>query len=512
MLFLVSWVISIFLKSIGTILAIFLIREIYCLIHYFYYRKQGMRGYYFPILGFNFLMIKRKDRKGQFDLMVEFIQKMHKENVDAVVCNSNKIAKNLVVLLDSDLVKEYYAKELEYTKKRQLINNVNFGFFWDHGNIAMEKRKAFGEFFKISNLNAMTPLLLKIVEGHFEDLINKHWVKEKRDKNQPIRIDLKIELAKIFDKSVSQILFGEEAISEVNGIPLPTLMSTYINTSVTDVLSPANLLTFDLLGNLGLTKGTIEGKKMYKELKKAAMDIYKRRLQEGGKEGVNMMDLMVAHNSNPENVPWTEEEIVGNFILFQFAGVDTSKETTNTFVHYIAGKHKLQEEILKVLNDSIFKKKKEEIDFDVFDSSPEFNNYINEILRKFPPFYFTNTRTVMKPMKIGKYDILPGTALFVLGGTHHFVEKYHKDYEVFNKERFSEENRKKMNKMAFLPFSTGQRRCIGQYLGELMLKLMVSSILKFFIIDRVEGYDPDKISTLTYCYQDCWVNLRPREK
>lgn len=513
MLSIISWLFWTFLKLIGLYLALIGIRELYAFGYYSYYRKQGMKGFYFPILGFNILMMKKKDKIEQYDGMVEFVQKQYDENVDAVVCNSNKIAKSLVIIFDPKLMREYFAKEIEYTRKRPLLFNVNFGFFWDYGKLAMKKRLAFGEFFKISNLNKMAPMLLKIVNDHFENFIKENW-KEGANRDEFIKVNIKEELGKIFDKTVTHLLFGEEELTLIEGgIALPTAMSMYINTSLTDVLTPLNFLTFDILANLGLTQGAVKGKQLYKGIKKAVMKVYKNRLESGPKKGtVNLLDLMIENNSKEGEIPWTEDEIVGNAILLQFAGVDTSKETSTSFIHHVVGKLKMQEEILECVQKNIFNIPDEEIDFDKLNSSEEFNCYADESLRLFPPFYFTNTRTVVRPMKLGKYDILPGTALFLMAGTTHMIDKFHKNPKEFNKERFTQKNRKKMEKMSYLPFSTGKRGCIGQYLGELMVKLMMSTLVKHFVIEKVDGYNPKRVGMMTYCYLDCWVRVKPRTK
>ena len=89
-------------------------------------------------------------------------------------------------------------------------------------------------------------------------------------------------------------------------------------------------------------------------------------------------------------------------------------------------------------------------------------------------------------------------------------DAYHKGGETFDHLRFTPENRRKMNKITVIPFSSGKRRCIGQYMGEMMVKIMVSMTIRKFEFKTIEGHVPRKVQKLTYGLEENTMYFRPR--
>lgn len=64
---------------------------------------------------------------------------------------------------------------------------------------------------------------------------------------------------------------------------------------------------------------------------------------------------------------------------------------------------------------------------------------------------------------------------------HHDPE-YYPNPEVFDPERFSSENRSKIQSMAYLPFGEGPRNCIGIRFAMMQAKIGIIYVLKDFNI------------------------------
>lgn len=93
-----------------------------------------------------------------------------------------------------------------------------------------------------------------------------------------------------------------------------------------------------------------------------------------------------------------------------------------------------------------------------------------ESLRKFPP------ATGLPRICTKSYKV-PGTNMVIDKGTRvqisvwgiHMDPKYYPNPEVFDPERFSEENKASRPDFTFLPFGEGPRMCIG----EIILRLFI---------------------------------------
>lgn len=150
--------------------------------------------------------------------------------------------------------------------------------------------------------------------------------------------------------------------------------------------------------------------KVYKSIETAVMSQYENRLKSTPRDTINMLDLLIEQNKtcNHED-KWSTDEIVGSFILLQFAGSDTSKEISSYFLNYLGSNQPMQEMLLKELDEQIYSNTF--INYETLDKSPVFNMHVYEALRFFSPFTNTSPRKIVKECKLGKYHIKKGTNL-----------------------------------------------------------------------------------------------------
>jgi cytochrome P450 len=131
-------------------------------------------------------------------------------------------------------------------------------------------------------------------------------------------------------------MFSQET-ALIDGVELPEVIARYTNLSARNTLSVKNLFSLEMLAKFGFGKEFKEADEIYKKIFDVCQEIYKGRLKSGSKGGLNMLDLMIAHKKN-EGGEWTMEEIVGFFILLQFAGADTSRTISQSLIYYLSDK------------------------------------------------------------------------------------------------------------------------------------------------------------------------------
>jgi cytochrome P450 family 9 len=85
----------------------------------------------------------------------------------------------------------------------------------------------------------------------------------------------------------------------------------------------------------------------------------------------------------------------------------------------------------------------------------------------FPPVVACD-RLCVKPYSLQAdppLELQPGDTIFIpIYGLHHDPDHF-PDPERFDPERFSDENKSSINPLAYLPFGSGARSCIGKCLG-----------------------------------------------
>uniref|UniRef100_A0A6B2LL09 Cytochrome P450 n=1 Tax=Arcella intermedia TaxID=1963864 RepID=A0A6B2LL09_9EUKA len=117
-------------------------------------------------------------------------------------------------------------------------------------------------------------------------------------------------------------------------------------------------------------------------------------------------------------------------------------------------------------------------------------------------------------MKCGEQSIPAGTRVGVDVRSIHYSPKYWEDPEVFDPERFNPERRKGHHKFSFLPFSLGQRKCIGAEFSEIEQRLFLARFLREFKV--LPAVDHDKVDLRLVGelgkYVPIYVRIEKRDK
>ncbi|XP_046333729.2 cytochrome P450 3A24-like isoform X2 [Haliotis rufescens] len=188
----------------------------------------------------------------------------------------------------------------------------------------------------------------------------------------------------------------------------------------------------------------------------------------------------------------TNDEILGNAMLFLFAGYETTNVTLAYFAYNLAinqdCQDRLIEEIDRVLNG-------QPPDYESMSKLEYLDGAYLETLRIFPP--------ATRMSRMAEEDITINGVLFKKGVEVHFpVGAIHKDPEnwpdpeTYNPERFRPENRPENYNYVFLPFGAGPRNCIGMRFAHLTVKMAIAGILqKYRFVPGPETKIPPETSS-----------------
>ena len=102
---------------------------------------------------------------------------------------------------------------------------------------------------------------------------------------------------------------------------------------------------------------------------------------------------------------------------------------------------------------------------------------LNETLRMYPALPFI-TRMAQDSRTYDSVTIPAGAAVYVPIREIHRDPTHYPDPELFDPERFNEENKAKRHPLAFMPFGWGPRLCIGMRLAYLELKTALVQVLR----------------------------------
>uniref|UniRef100_A0A1B6LYT0 Cytochrome P450 n=1 Tax=Graphocephala atropunctata TaxID=36148 RepID=A0A1B6LYT0_9HEMI len=205
-------------------------------------------------------------------------------------------------------------------------------------------------------------------------------------------------------------------------------------------------------------------------------------------------------------------------MTFFIEGFETSAMTASGVLYELA----LNPEVQRTLHEEVFQAFEDsnlDLDLETIIRLPYLEKVVQEAQRKYPVMY-AYVRECTRPITLdidGKSVNIPvGSPVVVPVYAIHHDPQYYPDPEVFDPERFSEENKALRPAYTYMPFGEGPRICPGVRFAMAQVKLLVASIVSKYKILRCDK-TPDRLTLsrgsmfLVVPNEKQWVHLEKRK-
>jgi len=362
-------------------------------------------------------------------------------------------AQNTVLINDPDGVKhilvknhENYEKGPGFERVKMLLGNgiiVSDGAYW------RKQRRMIQPAFSRQCIDGLAQKMQKA---------NHDWLQrwtEKAEKSEVI--DLTDEMSQLSLEIILRCLFGEDLdklIEQEDG-------------------NPFSILTDDLTRDIQLVI-------RFRALKKLVQQLIDERRQ-SKKEYHDFLEAFMQAKDKESGEGMTDDEIIDEVMTLIIAGHETSANTLN-WAWYELSQHPeaesaLQQEVDKVVS----------VDIPSFEETAQLTysrQILEEALRMYPPVWLFS-RTAIADDKVMGFDIPAGTNIFFSPYYLHRHTGHWDEVDTFKPERFAAEKVKQRHKFAFIPFSAGARRCIGDYFSIVEMQIHLGTMAKKFKLEFV---------------------------
>ena len=478
------------LSLIGGLLAMMLVKDLIWLLRSIKYIKQGIPVRYFPFLGYAKHLDNPEKEIGQEDLHQLFQNPKNKNQTEKLIMTNGPKTEPTIFLNDKDLIKEFFQKE---TQVSYTDNTIAFpaakAFTFDIDPHSVQKARAiYAEIFFPKNLKKHTPQIRAIIQRHLDRIKQEIKQKTEGNNNQP-EIEVKRFLKDIFEEMVSFILFGGE-IPKLDGVILVNQIDKVIGGFFNNMKSPLNILTLGVSTKLGLDSEFNQIKELYRRIIEVLIEVIKKRdSSEDYEFGSNAVDLLILKKRQLEaqgkaDLAMTYEVIAQNVFTMIFAGVDTTRNLTESSLYHLSKEKELQQQLRETIRKEVLDTGRGE-DYDKYDNSPMLDMFIAEALRVYTPASMSFHRKISKTFKLGQYTIYKGDHLIVSYVTVLKKPELFGRASRFDLEKYEDTKRiKDLSKSALIPFSVGKRACIGKNLADIMVKMILSNFLDQFELEK----------------------------
>ncbi|XP_013176872.1 PREDICTED: cytochrome P450 4C1-like isoform X2 [Papilio xuthus] len=198
------------------------------------------------------------------------------------------------------------------------------------------------------------------------------------------------------------------------------------------------------------------------------------------KKRTAMLDLLILAEQEGLIDPIGIEEEVDTFM---FEGHDTTAAGLTYCLMLLANHPYIQDKIFTELRE-IFGNTKRTASVEDLNAMHYLDRCIKESFRLYPPVPFIS-RWMNESVTLSNYTVPAGTSCHIHIYDLHRSELLYPSPTVFDPDRFLPENVAKRHHYAYIPFSAGPRNCIGQKFAMMVMKSVVSGIIRNFELHPV---------------------------
>lgn len=215
-------------------------------------------------------------------------------------------------------------------------------------------------------------------------------------------------------------------------------------------------------------------------------NLLQRRISENKNEKTDFVHLLMNAECHEEDGHQqkdtgtrglTKDQVLAQAVLFFVAGYDTTTIAMSMAVYYLAQHKHIQERLIEEIEDVL--QKQSDITYEVIMGLQYLDAVCMEVLRMNPPVQMTY-RTCVESTVLGNIPIEKGTLIRIPIFSIQHDEKYFPHPEVFNPDRFLDENKEHIVPFSFLPFGEGPRQCVGMKFASMNVKLGLFHALSRF--------------------------------
>lgn len=206
----------------------------------------------------------------------------------------------------------------------------------------------------------------------------------------------------------------------------------------------------------------------------------------GAKRRLALLDAMVEMAKNPD-VEWNEKDIMDEVNTIMFEGHDTTS-AGSSFTLCMLGIHKdIQERVFAeqkaIFGDNMLR----DCTFADTMEMKYLERVILETLRMYPPVPLI-ARRLDHDVKLvsGPYTVPKGTTVVLLQYCVHRRPDIYPNPTKFDPDNFLPERAANRHYYSFIPFSAGPRSCVGRKYAMLKLKVLLSTILRNFVVHSTD--------------------------
>ncbi|MGH4034017.1 cytochrome P450 [Actinomycetota bacterium Odt1-20B] len=196
----------------------------------------------------------------------------------------------------------------------------------------------------------------------------------------------------------------------------------------------------------------------------------------------DLLSALLAARDSDTDAPMTRDQLHDEVIGIFLAGTETSGTFLAWFFHELATRPEIERRVFTEVDTVIGERP---VTYERTAQLHYTARVVKEVLRQRPNLLLTYT--VTRPVHLGDHLLPPGAEVgYSPYGIHH-SEAFYPDPDRFDPDRWLPD-RNTLPPLAFLPFSAGRTRCVGDHFGWVEMLIAIATICRRWRLRPVPGH------------------------
>jgi len=227
------------------------------------------------------------------------------------------------------------------------------------------------------------------------------------------------------------------------------------------------------------SKKKSKGKVAIKNVKALVSKIIADRANPQSEKFNDLLEMLMSTKDEETGESLGQEALLDEVMTMFVAGHDTTAAALTWAIYLLHNNKDSLNQMLAELNSQW---NGNEISFQTLNSLPYMKMVIQEALRLLPPVWAFGRKSKEEDSILG-YELQKGQSVNIpIYAIHRHPDFWEKPNE-FYPEHFLPEAVKQRDKFAYMPFSLGQHRCIGEYFAIMEIQMVLMRIYKNFHVE-----------------------------
>jgi cytochrome P450 len=352
--------------------------------------------------------------------------------------------------------KDYFYEDLKLVLGQGLVTSE--GEFW------RQQRKLVQPGFHRNQISRFAGIMVDQCDRMLES-----WSREVTNK-----FDLVEEMKKLTMSIVSLALFNTDLSHEANKLGIA------INDSINFI--NGKMESFIKLPQWFPTPKSTEFNRNFTIVKNTIMEMIAER-RKSPNQTPDLLDMLMAAQDEETGVGMSDQQLFDEIMTLFLAGHETTAHGLVWTIYLLDKYPEMEANLFEELGQfpvAFHPELKDLPDLSYTTAT------IKESMRMLPPVWGIGREAVHDDL-IGGYSIPHGMTVFIPIYQMHYHPEYWTEPEVFNPERFLDEELEKKNRWVYLPFGGGPRQCIGNNFAIMEMQIVVAMIMRQFKLELISA-------------------------